>query len=59
MRSISSRTMAVILFIDREEKEIGINSRGELADIACTEEKFVAGDFCVRRGFAQSGDKQF
>ena len=32
---------------------------GELTDITCTHEKFVAGDFCVRRRFAQGGDKQF
>ena len=49
----------MILLNERlSEEKIGINSGGKLADVACTHQEFVAGDFSVRRSFAQSRDKE-
>ena len=57
--SISSRTMAMILLNERCPKEkIGINSGGQLADVSGADQKFVAGDFSVRRSLAQSRNKE-
>ncbi len=39
-------------------KKIGVNSGSQLADVACPDQEFVAGDFSVRRRFAQSRNKE-
>jgi hypothetical protein len=41
------------------EKEIVVNARAQLADIAGAEQEFVAGDLGVRRSLAEGRNKEF
>ena len=52
--------MAMILLMKRAlaEEEVVVDSCAELADVAGAEEEFVAGDFSVGGGFAESGNKE-